>query len=62
MCDLTVSMDALLYPRDNQLIAESQMKSQGLPATGDLISHIARFERACLLADGPLIEGLLQNA
>ena len=57
-----LQLDALFYPRDNQLIAESQMKSQGLPATGDLISHIARFERACLLADGPLIEGLLQNA
>jgi len=56
-----LQLDALFYPRDNQLIAESQIKSQGLPAADDLISHIARFERACMLADGPLLESLLPN-
>jgi hypothetical protein len=56
-----LQLDALFYPRDNQLIAECQMKSQGLPTTGKLLSHIARFERACVLADGPLLESLLPN-
>jgi len=57
----TLQSDAYFYPNGNQLVAEGAIQSQGLPATPHLISHISRFERACLLAQGPLIEALLED-
>ncbi len=49
------------YCLADQLVIEAMIKCQGLPPLSSLITGISRFEQACVLADGPVIEGLLRN-